>query len=144
MFIHSTTQPHHGHNAHPNGHQVLNLNPLEGITQLRPSLAHNDESEKSIAEAKRKEMGPSSADASDDAPAGNRPYAVTFKRRETERAVAARMRSHTHLQKQSDAEPWTTLQYYPANTDEALDARKKLRSRAKGTVMALPNKLRGA
>eukprot|EP00041_Stephanoeca_diplocostata_P018279 m.381213 g.381213 ORF g.381213 m.381213 type:complete len:672 (-) comp20966_c0_seq2:326-2341(-) len=121
---------------------VLNINPLEGITQLRPSLAHNDESEKSIADAKRKEMGPSSTDTHDDAPAGNRPYSVTFKRRETERAVAARMRSHTHLQKQSDAEPWTPLQYHPANTHKALETREKLRSRAKGTVMALPEKQR--
>jgi hypothetical protein len=37
---------------------------------------------------------------------------VQFKRRESERAQAARKRSHAYLQKQVDDEPWVALTYH--------------------------------
>ena len=44
---------------------------------------------------------------------------VTFKRRETARAVAARKRSHAYLQKQSAEEPWVSLEPHAATVSEA-------------------------
>lgn len=60
----------------------------------------------------------------------NLPRDGRFKRRETERAIAARMRSHSHLQKQSDAESWVDLSYHGENSAEASAGRTAFLAKA--------------
>lgn len=103
----------------------LHLSPVHGISQLRPALAHLEEADRiKIAASKSKakiESGGSSS--GQQVGADGRPYSTTFKRRETEKAIAARKRSHSHLQKQSDAEPWVDLRYCDVGSAEAAAAR---------------------
>ena len=44
-----------------------------------------------------------------------KPVGMIYKRIESERAVAARMRSHTHMQQLSDAELWKDVEYRSAS-----------------------------
>eukprot|EP00038_Savillea_parva_P002226 m.111919 g.111919 ORF g.111919 m.111919 type:complete len:632 (+) comp10768_c0_seq3:44-1939(+) len=99
----------------------VHLSPLHGITQLRPAFTHLEEMDR-IKQAASKNKGGKGEGGGEE----SRPYSTTFKRRETERAAAARMRSHSHLQKQSDAEPWVDLTVYGEGSPQAADARTKL------------------
>lgn len=68
----------------------LCLAPLDGVMQLRPTFDHIDEATRKKNEAEAAENEPAKEDEV-------APVQVVFKRRETERAVAARQRSYAHL-----------------------------------------------
>lgn len=73
------------------------------MLQLKPGFDHINEADK------RKHERAKNADYEDRA-VESKPVNIIYKRIETPRAQAARMRSHTHMQQQSDAEPWSTLE----------------------------------
>jgi len=84
----------------PNRHQLfasvgagkLCLVPLEGVMQLRPTFDHVDEATRKQNDADLAESDMPQPEEDDPVP-----VQVVFKRRETERAVAARERSYAHL-----------------------------------------------
>ena len=88
----------------------LHLTPLKAILQLRPTFDHINEAEnRKIEKAK-----------------GGKAHEEEFNtvktrlaRIESERAQAARMRSHSHMQEQSDAEPWIEVKYLDAASPAA-------------------------
>lgn len=97
----------------------LHLTPLKAILQLRPTFDHINEAEnRKIEKAK-----------------GTKAQEDEFKtvqtrlaRIESERAQAARMRSHSHMQEQSDAEPWVEVKYLDATSPSAEVSAAELQS----------------
>jgi len=86
----------------------LHLTPVRANLQMRPSLSYLDE-----RDAKQKEVQRHTDD--EDESAGEeelKAVQVQFKRRESERAQAARKRSHAYLQKQFEEDAWVPLAYH--------------------------------
>lgn len=89
----------------------LHLVPVDCNFQMRPSLQYLDEADKQA----KMEAAAAAADSDEDlSDSEDKPkeVQVTIKRRESERATAARKKSHAYLQKQVDDEDWVDLKFY--------------------------------
>eukprot|EP00128_Syssomonas_multiformis_P016718 Colp12_sorted_trinity150504_noHs@30953 len=97
----------------------LHLTPVHGVCQMRPSFYYLDEAD-NVKKMKAKKQAEEEAAAADEL---QEPEAeavkLTFKRKETEVAAAARKRTYGFIQKICDAEPWTELNFYPQSSDAA-------------------------
>lgn len=88
------------------------LTPLKAILQMRPGFGHIDEADKRKAEKAKANDPKREADEA-------KPVQMQYKRIESERAAKARMRSHSHMQQQSDLEPWSTVEYRGTSSAES-------------------------
>lgn len=86
----------------------LHLTPIKSVLQMRPSVRHMDAL---TAPAKATDSDESDEEGKDEGEDEPREVQVQFKRRESEKAQAARKKSHAYLQKQVNDEPWVYLQY---------------------------------
>ncbi|CAM9100094.1 unnamed protein product [Phaeothamnion confervicola] len=87
------------------GGSEFHLTPLHEVLQMRPNFAHVDE-------ARRLElagMGGDDADGGDAAATAGPAQQVGFKKRETERAAAARLNSYAYRRQREEAEAWVPL-----------------------------------
>ena len=76
---------------------------------MRPSFGYIDE--KDAQQAKDAKAKSDDEEEEEDINDG-KAIQVVIKKRESERAQAARKRSHAYLQKQVDDDPWVPLTYY--------------------------------
>lgn len=79
---------------------------------MRPTFRHMD-----VDPTARPSGENSSSESSGDESEEPREVQVQFKRRESEKAQAARKKSHAYLQKQLDEEPWQYLSYLDQNVN---------------------------
>ena len=54
------------------------------------------------------------------------PLAQVFKRAETEKELEARRLSHAYFQEQQEAEPWSDVRLFPADSEESIKLRQQL------------------
>jgi DNA-directed RNA polymerase-3 subunit RPC5 len=109
----------------------LYITPVNGgIYQMRPSFAHLDaeDLEKRKAETEDDLLAHHDEEEEDEetAPAGPKSINVQFKRKESERATAARSQSHTFLKQLEDEEPWTELAFRTKTSSDSAQAFEKL------------------
>jgi DNA-directed RNA polymerase-3 subunit RPC5 len=102
----------------------LHLTPLKAILQLRPTFDH-------INEAENRKIEKSKGGKKEEEEF--KPVNIRLARIESERAQAARIRSHGHMQEQSDAEPWIEVDYVAADTAQAEGARTEMQSQGMST-----------
>eukprot|EP00911_Craspedida_sp_UC1_P000960 UC1_evm2s716 len=130
----------------------LTLAPLSAVMQLRPTFDHIDEATRRRRDAEAADLAAGSeaaavgrgsssgisgsgsgaagaeAGGSDTAAAAaaGAPVQVVIKRRESERAMAARERSYAHLRKQREDEVWHQVKYVHASEPPAHALRARL------------------
>ena len=136
----------------------LTLAPLSAVMQLRPTFDHIDEATRRRRDAEAADLaagseaaalgrggssgisGPGSGGAGAEAGGGSdaagAPVQVVIKRRESERAMAARERSYAHLRKQREDEVWHQVKYVHASEPpaQALRARLAKTKASAGTI----------
>ncbi|CAM9187559.1 unnamed protein product [Ectocarpus sp. 6 AP-2014] len=93
----------------------LHLTPIHATMQMRPCFQHIDE-----AKAQEIEMDLDDPDNSGTKEA-EKPQQVSFKKKESERATAARKSSYAYKKSIEDAEPWVALEVHGQNDDRSLD-----------------------
>lgn len=126
----------------------LHLTPINGVLQMRPSLAHVDECDRQIAvdeaekAAARKEKFLSSGKHNraqvldDDENDADEPkiVEVQFRRAETEKMVERKNRSYQTLQESREREDWKALEYFDRITHESKIKREELCCTTKAQV----------
>ncbi|CAN0399070.1 unnamed protein product, partial [Ectocarpus sp. 12 AP-2014] len=93
----------------------LHLTPIHATMQMRPCFQHIDE-----AKAQEIEMDLDDPD-NGGAKEAEKPQQVSFKKKESERATAARKSSYAYKKSIEDAEPWVALEVHGQNDDRSLD-----------------------
>ncbi|CAB1119964.1 unnamed protein product [Ectocarpus sp. CCAP 1310/34] len=93
----------------------LHLTPIHATMQMRPCFQHIDE-----AKAQEIEMDLDDPDNGGTKEA-EKPQQVSFKKKESERATAARKSSYAYKKSIEDAEPWVALEVHGQNDDRSLD-----------------------
>ena len=120
---------------------VLRIVPVERLLQMRPSFSHIDRAEQqeklraqareAAASAPSAAAAPAALAASEDADdtgadARVRHLHVQYRRKETERAVQAKLESHSHKVEVELMEPWSRLDVHAPDSEEAATTRGTL------------------
>eukprot|EP00047_Mylnosiga_fluctuans_P013702 m.32914 g.32914 ORF g.32914 m.32914 type:complete len:631 (+) comp5049_c0_seq2:5-1897(+) len=100
----------------------LHLTTIHGAVQFRPALVHLDEADSRRRAPERREEK-MKEEEDDDEPTA---VTVTFKRKETEKTIAARKKSHSYMQKQLDEESWCSIKYVHSADDAARQHKSRL------------------
>ena len=123
----------------------LHLNPVKGIFQMRPVLDHVDAgpeailrdsngNDGSLGNVKTEEPNRGSS-ALNPPPQQPRIQLLEFKRKESERAMAARKSSYAYKVQQEQKEPWTELNVYDPVSEKANEEYMNLMCSQKDSVV---------
>ena len=105
----------------------LHLTPLHATLQLRPSFHRVDELDEKLKEASgQPKDDPRAAKKAEASSAGPQLYQVTIKRAETERTIERRQRSHAHLKREEEKDPWLSVDVNNLGTAPSARERAKL------------------
>eukprot|EP00903_Cladosiphon_okamuranus_P021669 g19922.t1 len=94
----------------------FHLTPVHATMQMRPCFRHIDE-----AKALEVEMDLDDPDNGGAKATAERPQQVSFKKKESERATAARKSTYAYKKSIEDAEPWVPLEVHGQNDERSLD-----------------------
>uniref|UniRef100_A0A7S2WQ83 DNA-directed RNA polymerase III subunit RPC5 n=1 Tax=Rhizochromulina marina TaxID=1034831 RepID=A0A7S2WQ83_9STRA len=108
---------------------ALHLTPVHRILQMRPSLAHIDQADEADQDQFVDEDGMDQARSASAAGAKKKdvkPTQQAYRKRETQRAMNARLNSWTHLHTQELLDPFVDLAIHPADSGKADDEFEKM------------------
>jgi hypothetical protein len=115
---------------------VLHLAPVKRVLQMRPSLGHidrTDAAEKAAAAAAAAEPG-----ATADIKPTSKQLQVMYKKKETDRAVQAKLESFAHKNEVQGMEPWAELSVHDSESAESVAQSARLLGGSGAAGMAGP------
>eukprot|EP01038_Epipyxis_sp_PR26KG_P007527 gene7527-10253_t len=92
----------------------LHITPIQNVLQMRPSF--KNVAVREILESSDEENEPDSKTGAD---GSEEMHQVLIKRKETERALTARLQSYSHHQSQEDSESWLPLEFYEIGSEQS-------------------------
>ena len=125
LAMHSSKVPCHTHYAVGRLEGgVLHLAPVKRVLQMRPSLEHidrTDAAEKAAAAAAAAAAAePGSGAGSGDVKPTSKQLQVMYKKKETDRAVQAKLESFAHKMEVQAMEPWAELAVHDSESAESV------------------------